>query len=109
MEIGFFGIMSLLGFMLFFEGFSRKNPFMAWAGAIILMVSGTEVLSTGINYPSGAVINETVTGVTTVTYTYTNRTDWFVTALGRLFFWVGWFGLVFPVSDYLTKKRGSVG
>ena len=89
MEVGLFGLMALLGFVLFFEGFTKKNPFVAWAGAIMLMITGTEILLNGVLYPSGAIIYENSTNITTIAYTYVTRSDWFITAIGRLLFWVG--------------------
>lgn len=110
MELGLFGLVSLLGFMLFFEGFSRKNPFMSWAGAIMLMVGGTEVMANGLLLVNGSTITIVNSTTTTTVVNFLAINDFMTQVLARLMFYVGFFGLAFPISDFLLKsKRGEVG
>jgi len=107
MEIGLFALLSLFGLAFLFEGYRRGNPVMIVTASLLLMVTTTDIYLNGLSYPSGAVLNETGNGITTITYTYSTKTDWYVDMLSKILFSLGFISLVWFPFDYYSKARGE--
>ncbi len=105
MNLAILVFMTLVGLALFFEGFSRKNPFIAWTGAILLMFAGTEIFVNGITLQSGFTYNQINSSVTTASIDYVQINTGLGQAIARTLFYIGYFGLVFPVIQLENMKK----
>lgn len=105
MNLAILVFMSLIGLALYFEGFARENPFIAWTGAIMLMFAGTEIYVNGLTLQSGFTYNTINASVTTASIDYATVNIDLSRTISRILFYVGYFGLVFPVLHFENKKE----
>lgn len=104
MNLAILVFVTVIGFVLYFEGFTRNNPFIAWTGAIMLMFTGTDLYINGLTIQSGFTYNILNNSITTATINYTPIDIDLTQTISRLLFYIGYFGLAFPALQVAEIK-----
>jgi len=100
MILPFFGILLVVGLFFLVEGWTKENQLFIWIGSLVLFLTGLGNFLNPLEIASGQITNSTGTFVI-----YTPISSWIVIPFSRILFWIGIFGLSFPIALTIDKNN----
>ena len=95
-----FGVLLLVGLFFLVDGWSNKNYLFLWIGALCLMLLGLANFLSPLEITTGSITNKTGTYIV-----YSPVDSWVVIPFSRILFWVGLFGLSFPITLTVDENK----
>jgi len=94
-----FGILLIIGIFFIAEGWSSQNQLFIWIGALVLMLTGLENFLNPLEIATAQLVNETGNYLL-----YSPIDSWIIIPFSRILFWLGLFGLSFPITLTIDKN-----
>jgi len=103
MILPLFGILLVVGIFFIADGWTKENQLFIWVGALVLMLVGLGNFLSPLEIASAQITNETGNFLV-----YTPINSWVVIPFSRILFWLGLFGLSFPITLTIDKNSEIV-